>query len=358
MIFSIRGKGGNTPFPSDTVPVTSMFLLGPAWVSSSAVIVTIPALVVSPAAIVSSRLSLKNETVPDVGDTSRQGRPRDGRKAGRRDLLGGRRQSETHRCHLDGFARRPGQRRPDLGVFPPFSSIGGRTQLENTLGVGSSSAIVSVAAAGSAAPPPVAAHVTSTVFSGASNSSRDTVTLSASLHGAVSIAVTVLWPPFSPADAGPSFVISRSAVRVRSPAPIKSTTYGDSESGQIKSRQHSVNTARLTGTGRLRGSEIPASTSSSVRLHEPQRAPRATPGPCPLDEPTGTPVRSPANSRSNDKRDLVVELRGRLALGHPRPKGSLAVDRDWTTERRPTPRSPCATRRCPAAEPSTPAASA
>ena len=131
-----------------------------------------PALVVSPAAIVSSRLSLKNETVPDVGDTSRQGRPRDGRKAGRRDLLGGRRQSETHRCHLDGFARRPGQRRPDLGVFPPFSSIGGRTQLENTLGVGSSSAIVSVAAAGSAAPPPVAAHVTSTVFSGALNSSR------------------------------------------------------------------------------------------------------------------------------------------------------------------------------------------
>ena len=154
------------------------------------------------------------------------------------------------------------------------------------------------------------------------------------------------------------FVISRSAVRVRSPAPIESTTYGNSESGQIKSRQHSVNRARLTGTGRLRGSEIPASTSSSVRLHEPQRAPRATPGPCPLDEPTGTPVRSPANSRSNDKRDLVVELRGRLALGHPRPKGSLAVDRDWTTERRPTPRSPCATRRCPAAEPSTPAASA
>ena len=36
-------KGGNTPFPSDTVPVTSTFLLGPAWVSSSAVIVTIPA---------------------------------------------------------------------------------------------------------------------------------------------------------------------------------------------------------------------------------------------------------------------------------------------------------------------------
>ena len=120
----------------------------------------------------SSRLSLKNETVPDVGDTSRQGRPRDGRKPGRRDLLGGRRQSETHRCHLDGFARRPGQRRPDLGVFLPFSSIGGRTQLENTLGVGSSSAIVSVAAAGSAAPPPVAAHVTSTVFSGTLNSSR------------------------------------------------------------------------------------------------------------------------------------------------------------------------------------------
>ncbi len=93
MIFSIRGKGGNTPFPSDTVPVTSTFLLGPAWMSSSAVIVTIPALVVSPAAIVSSRLSLlKNETVPDVGDTSRQGRPRDGRKAGRRELA---RRTET-----------------------------------------------------------------------------------------------------------------------------------------------------------------------------------------------------------------------------------------------------------------------
>lgn len=92
MIFSIRGKGGNTPFPSDTVPVTSTFLLGPAWMSSSAVIVTIPALVVSPASIVSSRLSLKNETVPDVGDTSRQARPRDGRKAGRRELA---RRTET-----------------------------------------------------------------------------------------------------------------------------------------------------------------------------------------------------------------------------------------------------------------------
>ena len=61
MIFSIRGKGGNTPFPSDTVPVTSTFLLGPAWMSSSAVIVTIPALVVSPAAIVSSRVVTAEE---------------------------------------------------------------------------------------------------------------------------------------------------------------------------------------------------------------------------------------------------------------------------------------------------------
>ena len=48
-------------------------------------------------------------------------------------------------------------------------------------------------------------------------------TLSASLKGAVSIAVTVLWPPFSPADAGTrAFVIGRSAVRVRSPAPHNS----------------------------------------------------------------------------------------------------------------------------------------
>ena len=44
MIFRIRGKTRSTPFPSVTVPDTSTVFFYPAWVPSSAVIVTVPTL--------------------------------------------------------------------------------------------------------------------------------------------------------------------------------------------------------------------------------------------------------------------------------------------------------------------------
>ena len=247
MIFSIRGRGGSTPLPSVTVPVTSTVLFGPSRMSSPAVIDTVPSLAVSPTANVSWRFSLRTKSF-STPETAR------GRVAGAAPP-GPACEDRENRTEEGDIEDAPmftvtGSLDGPVNValtslFPPSSMVLG-LKSRTTLGVSSSSVIVSVCGSGCATSRPlVTTPATWSVLSGASMSLftaamvnvsvllvspaaivsvapvssksaatagelgvADTATVTTSFDGAVNIAVTVLLPPFSPIDAGSSFNIN------------------------------------------------------------------------------------------------------------------------------------------------------
>ena len=217
VIVSVLSAGAATPFPPVTEPDTVTSLSGASTALSTAVKVTVPVLVVWPAAIVSVvPLCLKSP-----------------------DTAGGTGVAETVTVATSPDAA---LRVAVTVLTPPFSLIEDGVSTRLTAGPTSSSVIVSVCGDGSDNPfPPEAKPETVTVLSGASTALStavnvtapvlvvapaaivsvvplcvkspatagetgvaDTVTVTDSLDAALSVAVTVLTPPFSLIEDGVS----------------------------------------------------------------------------------------------------------------------------------------------------------
>ena len=222
MIVRICAAGSDTPLSPETVAATSMVLFGPSIVLFSAETVTVPVLSNCPAVIVSSRFALSRKSVATAGSSTVA-------------------DTVTTTSALD----RPSSDALTV-LTPPSSEIDVGSSVSVTSGVSSSSVIVSSCTSGSATPrPPWATPLTSTVLFAASTSlfsaeivtvpvlslspgpivsvvpvraksvstagetgATDTVTVTDSLDGRSSDAVTVLLPPFSPIDLGSSFSVT------------------------------------------------------------------------------------------------------------------------------------------------------
>ena len=209
VMVSVTLDGAATPLPPAAVAETVTDLSGASVVSFTAVIVTVPALAVCPAAMVSVFAVLSVKSVPDPGDAD----------------------TVSVTAALDA--------RFSVAVTvdtfdAPLSSIDDDDNASVTSGRSSSSVMVSVTADGTATPlPPAAVAETVTVLSGASTSlsfavtvtapvlvvspaamvnvfaldsvksvpdpgDADTVSVTASLDARSSVAVTVLDPGFVP----------------------------------------------------------------------------------------------------------------------------------------------------------------
>ena len=123
VMVTVRGAGAATPRPPATAPVTRTILFGPSQVSSRAVMVTLPVLVVLPAAMVSSVLpSVKSAAVAGACATAA---------------------IVTVVSSDDGWPRRA-----VTLLSPPFSPITAGPSTSLSTGVGSSSVIVRSRASG------------------------------------------------------------------------------------------------------------------------------------------------------------------------------------------------------------------
>ena len=217
VIVSVSSPGFDTP-PPLAAPDTVTVLSAASTALSAAVIVTVPVLAVAPAAMVSVLLVESVKSPDNAGETAAA-------------------DTVTVTCALDAA--------DSVAVTvlaPPFSEIEDGLSARLTVGTPSSSVIVSVSSPGFDTPPPLAAPDTVTVLSAASTAlsaavivtvpvlavapaamvsvllvesvkspatagetaAADTVTVTAALDAADSVAVTVLDPPFSEIDAGDS----------------------------------------------------------------------------------------------------------------------------------------------------------
>ena len=209
VMVSVTLDGADTPLPPAAVAETVTDLFGASVVSFTAVIVTVPALVVEPAAIVNVFALDSVKSVPDPGDAD----------------------TVSVTAALDT----PDSVAVTVDTFDaPLSSIDDDDNASVTVGVASSSVMVSVTLDGAATPlPPAAVAETVTDLSGASVVSftavivtvpvlavepaaivnvfaldsvksvpdpgdADTVSVTASLDARFSVAVTVLDPGFVP----------------------------------------------------------------------------------------------------------------------------------------------------------------
>ena len=211
VIVSVWFAGADTPLPPDTEPLTVTVLSGACTSLSRAVIVTVPVLVVEPAPIVSV-VPAWVKSADDAGDVD----------------------TVTVTSSLDAPVSVA-----VTTLWPSFSEISAGVSTSVTVGVASSSVIVSVWFAGADTPcPPDTEPLTVTCIFGASTSlfsaaivtvpvlvvepaaivsvvplwvkpagvvgDVDTVTVTASLDSPVKRAVTVLRPPFSEISSGVS----------------------------------------------------------------------------------------------------------------------------------------------------------
>ena len=218
VIVSVRDAGGANPLPPVTDAVTWTVLFGASTSLLTAVTITVPVLSVCPAVIVSFRLPLNVKSLATAGSTAVA-------------------DTVTTTSALDS----PFNEAVTV-LTPRFSLMDVRSSASVTVGVASSSLIVRVRAAGAAAPfPPVTVALTVTRLSDASmllssavtvtvpllsvwpaaivsvapasvksvasagaTGAAVTVTVTFSLDGPLSVAVTVLLPPSSGIDAGSS----------------------------------------------------------------------------------------------------------------------------------------------------------
>ena len=266
-IVKVLLAGGDTPRPPNTVADTVTDLSGASTGLFTAVTVTVPVLVVSPAAMVSVLLPVTVKSAPTAGDTA---------------IV----DTVSLTASLDG----------PLNVAvtvadPPFSEIEAGLRTSDTVGVASSSVIVRTWSEGSATPPPVAVADTVTSLSGASTALSTAVivtvpvlvvspaaivsvsfalsvkspatagdtavaatsTVTASCHALLSVAVTVLVSPLSEIDDGlstsdtvgaPSSSVMVTAVPFTvSPAVVPVTESVSSPSSTLSSVGVSVNVA-------------------------------------------------------------------------------------------------------------------
>ena len=151
MIVSVWADGGTSPEGPLTVPLTVTCLSGLSTVSSTAVIVTVPVLCVSPAAIARSRFVLSAKSLATAGE------------AADAEIL-------TVTGSLAG-----GLRVAVTVLTPPSSPIRAGVSTSVTAGAPSSSMIFSIRGSGANTLPSVTVPVTSTVWFGSSRVSSKAI---------------------------------------------------------------------------------------------------------------------------------------------------------------------------------------
>ena len=309
VIVSVGAVGAATPLPPVAEAVTSIVLSGASTSLSRAEIVTVPVLANCPARIVSSRFTLSRKSLATAGSTAVA-------------------DTVTTTSALDS----PSSNAVTV-VSPPFSGIDAGSSARVSVGVSSSSVIVSVRGAGAAAPlPPVTVPPICTLFSGASRSLSSasiftspvltvspaaivslvpvsvksaatagetgvavTVTATASLDGPLSVAVTVVSPSSSEIDAGArasvtvgvssSSVISRVCAAGAASPSGPAVTVPPSGPGRGSRRSQPQPSPARCSTSVRPESSAPCSRSARSRRPPPGRPPPRRPSPSPARRP-------------------------------------------------------------------------